>query len=488
MEVPAITWAIVAAGPLVVMGVAIYNSVQSDMQELRDNWVKYRCYPTYMPFAEQINPDVSTAENFSYCMNMFGKAVLDAALDPIYSLFAVILDIVKDLQGSTGVVRTILVKISNVILSVVQGVFGKLLNTMGELLRLLSRLRDITARVTGSTWYLSLIATSMVDFLMSIVNFTLSLVKGLVIAAFAISLILALFYPPILAFSITMGAMIGVSYNSCFDPATPVTLKSGRTIPISDVVPGDILESGDRVEGLFLIERAPDVQMYSVDGVVVSGYHKIYHEGECMHVWKCPLATPIETNITHLICLITDTHRIPLRGHSGELIPFADYEEDMSPEVMEAIEQKVFGRVVHQTSYPALFPDLMVKTNTGVYKPLTTVNIGDQLEDGRVAGLVFLDGTSVDWMEYGGLMLSSDQPILSDGTVVLAKELDKMRPAAGCPIGIQLILQNKSGQFRVYNKFGTCYTVRDYFETHDPHIQLELEQIVLGHLGKNTSK
>ena len=488
MEVPAITWAIVAAGPLVVMGVAIYNSVQSDLQELRDNWVKYRCYPIYMPFTEQIQPDVSSAENFSYCMNMFGKAVLDAALDPIYSLFAVILDIVKDLQGSTGVVRTVLVKISSVIMSVVQGVFGKLLNTMNVLLQQLAKLRDITQRVTGSTWYIGLIATSMVDFLMSILNFTMSLVKGLVIAAFALSLILALFYPPILAFAITLGAAIGISFNSCFDPDTPITLHNGQVVPIRNLVPGDRLKYGDQVEGLFLFRKDPGVQMFDVDGIAVSGYHKLYHEGKVIHVKDYYLATPIDTNIQTLVCLITDTHRIPIQGFSSKPTIFADYEEDMDREVLDILEKKIFGRVVNQTSYRGLFPDLMVKTSNGAFKKLIHLKLGDVLEDGPVEGILYLDGTVLPWMERGGFMSSADQPICIDETVVLAKEINTFRVAKGCDSAIQLVIGNKTGRFHVYTKFGERIQVCDYFETHDPALQLEMEEIVLGHLGKNTSK
>jgi hypothetical protein len=488
MEVPALTWAIVAAGPVVVMGVALYNSVQTDLQELRDNWVKYRCYPIYMPFAEQIQPDVSSAENFSYCMNMFGQAVMDAALDPIYSLFAVILDIVKDLQGSTGVVRTILVKISSVIMSVVQGVFGKLLNTMGVLLQQLAKLRDITERVTGSTWYFGMIATSMVDFLMSVLNFTMSLVKGLVIAAFALSLILALFYPPILAFSITLGAAIGISFNSCFDPETPIELHDGTFVPIRNLIPGDRLKYGDHVEGVFLFRKDPGVQMFDVDGIAVSGYHKLYHNGKVIHVKDYELATPIETNIERLVCLITDTHRIPIKGFSSKPTIFADYEEDMDREVLDILEKKVFGRVVNQTSYRGLFPDLLVKTKDGAYKKLTQLKLGDQLEDGPVEGVLYLDGTILPWVERGGFMVSADQPIYVNETVLLAKEIPTLRPAKGCESAIQLVIGNKTGRFHVYTKFGERIQVCDYFETHDPTMQLEMEQIVLDHLGKNTSK
>jgi hypothetical protein len=228
--------------------------------------------------------------------------------------------------------------------------------------------------------------------------------------------------------------------------------------------------------------------MFDVDGIAVSGYHKLYHEGTVIHVKDYYLATPIETNIDTLVCLITDTHRIPLQGFSSHPTIFADYEEDMDREVLDVLEKKIFGRVVNQSSYRGLFPDLLVKTKDGAYKKLTQLKLGDQLEDGPVEGVLYLDGTVLPWRERGGFMVSADQPICIDETVLLAKEIKTLRPAKGCESAIQLVIGNKTGRFHVYTKFGERIQVCDYFETHDPAVQLEMEQIVLDHLGKNTSK
>ena len=41
----------VLIGPLLILGVIGYTYVQANLENLRDNWVQYRCNPMYMPFA-----------------------------------------------------------------------------------------------------------------------------------------------------------------------------------------------------------------------------------------------------------------------------------------------------------------------------------------------------------------------------------------------------------------------------------------------------
>ena len=60
----------VIIGPLLILGVIAYTYVQANLEKLRDEWTTYRCNPLFVPFAGGIQPDVSTIDNFQFCINM----------------------------------------------------------------------------------------------------------------------------------------------------------------------------------------------------------------------------------------------------------------------------------------------------------------------------------------------------------------------------------------------------------------------------------
>jgi hypothetical protein len=483
-EVPAFTWGVVLIGPIVALGVALYASVKTDIAELRDNWVKYRCYPIYMPFASWINPDVSVQENFYTCLNMFGQAVMDAALDPIYSLFDVIHSILGDLMNSTNIFRTIFAKITNVILTVVGTVFGKIFNGMGAVLTMLGKVRDISHRITGSEWYVGFIAQTAIDMIMSVVNFTMTLIKIVVTLLFAISIILSLFYPPILAFAITLGAAVGITY--CFDPDTPIELATGNPIAIKDVQIGDILSGGSVVEGVLRFKNHSKVSLHWLDGIVVSGYHKIFHDGKVLHVHEHPRAVPVNSGITELICLITNDHRIRIRGKSGDCYEFTDYEEDLDPDVMRQIELLTWGYSVDAPGLPGLSENTLVPLMGGSCKSIAELKIGDTLACGGIVdGIIRHNGECQSWVTLDDIAMTESQPILLDDYLVpiLAKDETTAEERTHTGDAYSIVLRNSNGWFLVENPFGKHYVVRDYLETHDEETLVEIEDIVLESLN-----
>jgi len=484
MEVPAFTWAVVLIGPVVALGVALYASVKTDLKELRDNWVQYRCYPIYMPFASWINPDTSVTENFYTCLNMFGQAVMDAALDPVYALFDVIHSILGDLMNSTNIFRTIFAKITNVILTVVGTVFGKIFNGMGALMGMLGKVRDISYRITGSAWYLGFVAQTAIDMVMSVVNFAMTLIKIVVTLLFAISIILSLFYPPLLAFAITLGAMVGITY--CFDPDTPIELITGNVILLRDVRIGDILVGGSAVEGVLRFRNHEKVPMYWIDGILVSGFHKIVHKGTVMHVADHPHAVPIDSGLSELICLITRDHRIRIRGKSGEYLEFTDYEEDLDPEVMRQIETLTWGYAVEAPGLPGFDENTSVPLSGGTSKRIADIEIGDVLACGEIVdGLVRHDGRNQEWVTMDDITMTESQPILLDETPIpfLVKDDPTASPRVHAGDAYSLVLRNSNGWFLVENPFEKPLVVRDYLETHDEEILEEIEDIVLKSLN-----
>lgn len=479
MEVPAFSWFIVGIGPILVLGVALYASFKSDLTEIKENWVKYRCYPNYMPFASSIDPTVGTTENFMYCMNLFGKAVLDTALDPIYSLFDVIGDLLTDLTNSTNVFRTVFVKISTVLLSTIQDVFGKILNVFSSLIGSLSHVQNIAGRVTSSAWYLAFVAQSSIDMIMSVFTFVYNLVKGIVIALFAISVILSLAYPPILAFAITLGTTVGVAYTQCFHPDTPIELRMGDVVRMKNVRVGDVLKDGQVVDARFVFKKDPSVKMFTLNGVIVSGYHKVLHNEKYIFVSDHPDATVCTDPIHHLISLSTSDHTIHLNGTT-----FTDYEEDSSTPVMDSIE-KIVGLPL--TGYTMIDPHMYVILKNGKRARIDEVRPGDELKDGHVSGVVHVSSSRARWVKHDEFIASEHQLVEVDGKIVRAGNLPGVVAVRQySQYGVSLIVDNPNGLFTVYTARRKPYIVRDYMDSHDPDIQDKIDELVFSSLnGKN---
>ena len=456
-------WAVVAAGPILLLGWAVYSSVMSDKKDLKDNWVQYRCHPLYMPFASTIEPSVSTAENFEYCMTLFTHSIFSYALEPIHAMFGMVSDGLGDMEGDLGVFRNIAVKLQSFVLSFASNVFGKILNTMGVLLQELVTVRDVVKRITGSSAYAAMIVDATAQSIMAVFEFALGIIKALIIMIFALSVIVALFFPEILAFTIPLGVALGISF--CFAPDTLIRKKNGETVLLKDIGIGDVLEDGSIVEGIFHFNCPDEIELYTLDGVIVSGGHLVLHNGVWKSVYEHPDARKYTgTSPDKLICLITDTHHIPIHSTT-----FADYEETSDPIALAQIEKVVYGRTVGEEMV-GLDPDMPIDLDSGVTKPLHEIKLDDILAGGEtVVGIVWLDAEDETWVERKGVRMLISQPCSEPSA----------RAVNGGPRAMQIVVSNEQGVFR--NR-GMLF--RDYLDTHDPAKLSKIEDIVMATLNR----
>lgn len=445
----------VGIGPLVILGVILYANVRQNINEIKENWTKYRCHPAYMPFVSMFTDDVSTTDNFKFCTNAFASELLGRATDPVYQMFDMFVGVFKTFLDDIQHFLKYLASMDTFIFSFVNGIFGKIQNTFGVFLQQLGTLRDILNRITGSAYYAAFIAQTFIDFVMSSFNLMMSLVKAVAIMILALGIILMFFYPIILAFFIPIGALFGVSF--CFDPETIVHTQRGD-IAIKDILVGDKIETSI-VTGIFYME-CPPIDLYVYNGVIVSGRHMVYDTA-----WKYVRDAPsaqlyLGPRPSSLICLNTDNNIIQI----GNTL-FRDYEETSDPAALSAIETIVWGKKVDATYPPGLHPSTHVRTSRGEYVEISNVKVGDTLEDGKVLAVVVLDGSDIVWYTVGETVMSGCQPVFKK----LAKDIGVLT-GKRYPIAIQLIVENTDGWFTVNNNV----LVRDYPDSHDP---LKLESI-----------
>jgi len=407
MDVPAI--AAVTIGPLLILGVILYTYAQATLDDARDNWVQYRCNPIYMPFAGSIQPEVTTADNFQYCISSMAQQVFKLLLDPIYMLF----DVFNRLIGRVGhefrYFRNFISGIQLFITSFTEETFAKIHSSFGVVMSLMSRIRDIIGRIVGSVGYTTAIAITAVKLIEALVGYMKTVIMAIVIILFAISILLAFVAPPLLGFAIFLGTFVGLSF--CFHPDTPIKLKDGSTVLLKQVKVGDYLSSGARVTATMAC-LAEGVPLYTYGGTIVSGDHLVREDGTWVYVRDSKkkalyVGPPPQT----LICLNTTDHQIPI----GDTI-FADYEEIEEELDYEPLNPKdtVFtmrGKVPLEKCYPGLH------TIDGTIRAVV------HLENGKMQ--VFMGNADGYFYINGGSRKVRDYPDSHD-PVVLAKIQDRV--------------------------------------------------------------
>lgn len=454
----------VIAGPLVITGMILYINARSNVDEIKENWVKYRCNPMYMPFSSMFDEENTTSENFSFCTNAFAKQIFSYASDPVYNMFGMLTNLIRSILGNMNQFLAYLAGMTNFILNFANQIFGKIFNSVGILNALIGKIRDLFQRIIGSAYYAAFVAQTAISFIISIFQFSITLVKAVVIMLFALSFILALFFPVVLAFVIPLGAMVGITY--CFHPDTVVSTQRGM-IKMKDVIVGDIIE-GSSVTAKF--DFICNSQLYVYNGVIVSGNHIVLHNDRWMYVSETgsPLYDgPIPEK---LVCFNTDDNIIRVNGTQ-----FRDYEE-----IDDETSLAKIGTLISAASgTPMLHPLTFVEMQNGWNVPIYKIRVGDILREGKVSGIVRMDSTDTEWYLVDSSVVSADQPILTEhGTFVEARWIGKPYHSYDRG-GYQIFIDNGTGVFTINNEL----QVRDYPDSHEPDVLNKIQSVVLDALN-----
>ena len=391
MDVPAI--AAVTIGPLLIVGVILYIYAQATLDDVRDDWVKYRCNPIYMPFAGGVQPDVTTYENFQFCVSSVSQQIFRDLLDPIYMLFGVVNGLIGMVGHDLRYFRNFISGIQTFIASFTAETFGKIHDSFGVMMSLMSRIRDLMSRIVGSAGYTAAIAITSVNMIEALVGFMKTVIIAIVVILFAISLVLVFVAPELLGFAIFLGTFVGVSY--CFHPDTPIKLVNGETVLLKHVKVGDVLSSGARVTATMNC-LATGVPLYTYDGTVVSGTHLVKEDGVWTYIERAKGSVPYTGPAPYtLICLNTSDHKIPI----GNTL-YADYEEieeELDYEPLEPTDT-VFtgaGRVPLEKCYPGL------RTIDGLIRAVVRLENGKmQLFMGNADGYFYINGGTRKVRDY----------------------------------------------------------------------------------------
>ena len=314
--------AAVIAGPLILVGVILYAYVKANAEDIKTNWVQYRCNPIYMPFASMFGDNVFM--NFQFCITSIASSFFGYALNPIYAMFGMFANMLNGILGQMNGMRAFVVGMQKFITSFFSDTIGRMSNTFATLMHLLSIVRDLSNRIVSSAAYSVIIMSTGVNFLLSVFSFVWELLKKLVGLIIALSIILMFVFPPLLIFFIPIVIAIGVNTDGgCLHPDTPVELPSGQPVPISKIKVGDVLANNGSVTAT--MRFTPTDPMYIYRSVMcVSGSHAVRDSDG---VWRKVEDSMNSVRYTgppldEIVCLRTSNRRIYIHGCT-----FSDYDQ-----------------------------------------------------------------------------------------------------------------------------------------------------------------
>lgn len=276
------------------------NILAVGIENIKNQWPKYRCNPIVMPIANVFGKD--TLQNFTFCVQNLQQTFMQDLLAPLHYVEDIVGDISKYFTEAIHFIRAFFNKIRNMILDIIKNIMAVFLNFLIGIQHMIISIKDLFSKTIGT---LAVFMYVLEGAIMSMKS----------------------------AWAGLPGQMVRML---CFHPNTLVKLKDGTTKTIANINPGDILKNGQIVHGSMRLYNLDDngnyvESLYQFNGenienpILVSGSHLIFdkEKQDFIHVKDHTDAILTSTNSKELICLITSDHTIPL----GNYI-FHDWEDN----------------------------------------------------------------------------------------------------------------------------------------------------------------
>ena len=414
-----------------------YYTIMTNVQPIKDNWLKYRCNPKVIPFAGLINkPDDKTAteftqDNFTQCVQDMLKP-FDYMTSSFLKVFQVILLAVKQIRELSNSVR-------DKVAIILKDIMGRLINFLIPMQQIIIAFKDTMAKVVGIMQasintcvgsifamksVLGVIVTSAIQVLLIMVAVLIALIIIMVIVFFFLPgyffYVAALvgtytsFYTTIVGLLLFIIAFLQINLGiqqegvipglpdvprMCFDKDTPVVLLNNTTKPFCEVCVGDVLSDGGVVTATLILD-ARGVKMYDLNGVIVSARHAVKHNDRWVFVCDHPQAKLLDRyDEPHIYCMNTTTKQFTIKN-----MLFVDWDEIY--EDVKAILEKTYKNehgvvptsldYIHEYYDGGFEEDVEILLESGDTLPINKMRVSLRLPDGVVVrGIVKIDKTRI---------------------------------------------------------------------------------------------
>ena len=279
----------------IIIILSLSSFIIFQLDDIRENWDKYRCNPIMMPFAPMFGQDAIS--NFNECVKSTQINFISIFLAPIFGFVRGIIGLLGSLTDTIQNIREKVFDILNDGSSIFSQIYGLFLNTMIQFQRIMITARDTINKI---------LATFVI-----VIN---TLQAGALTGR-----------------SIVNGPVGSVINFLCFHPNTPVPMLDGSIKNMKDIEIGEQLQHGAKVLAVLKIhgnsKDNPYYRLYSSTlgtSIYVTGSHimKDPESGSFKKVSEISAAILEDTIFTNrMSCLITEDHEI----HIGEYV-FKDWE------------------------------------------------------------------------------------------------------------------------------------------------------------------
>jgi len=299
---------------------SILNILAKDLNNIKEEWPKYKCNPLVMPFAGYFGVETST--NFTDCIKDIQTTQMSSILKPFNVVLGSLGSVASSFGTSINSIRTMLSYIREKIMGLVKSIFGAIFVMLTEFSKIIMKIIDLIGKVLG-------MLVTLIYILDGSMQSMLSIWKG----------------PP--------GGVIRTVSGFCFHENTKMKCNGGRfrkpdVKKINEINLGDRLEDGSIVYGTMKLKNKGETgylsKMYKfpqmgIDGddIVVSGSHLILDgNDEYIYVKDHSKSVEMMENYEELYCLITNTHNIVINGNK-----FGDWEDNGTlPDEIKYVEKK----------------------------------------------------------------------------------------------------------------------------------------------------
>jgi len=413
----------------------MYQRMMLKAEPIRRNWIANRCSPNVIPFAGNIMRPTNmswvefTGKNFNSCLNTTLEQITGYFVQPIQTILGPVMKMWNSMLGVLQNIRKMVAYIRTQLASIFKDFFTRLTNILPPMQRMIVALKDMLAKLQGVFKSGVYMLVGVYYSLMSFFGLLLTLVIIILIAIsilIIITFVLAWFAPWYWAIAATLTviflsimvpllimvvffAEFGVqsplaapatpSRNSCFGPSTPIALLGGSIVHINTLRPGTVLADGAVVTAIMRLETG-DNEVFSLNGVNVTGDHYVKHGDAWIHVKDHPDATPNPYyESPYVFCANTTTKHITIGDDM-----FSDWDELHEPDMVakhlsyhpENIGSSCIPGDIHRQFEGGLVSETLVSCADGTAVLIDRITVGYMLAGGaRVTGIVSVLGADL---------------------------------------------------------------------------------------------
>jgi len=351
---------------LAAVGIIFGIETLSNLDNIKEDWPKYRCSPAIMPFASVFGHN--TKENFDFCMNKIFNTFSLPFIGSIGSIFSEFSSFLQSIFNSINSLRQTIATLGGGVNVIFQEFTDRITNFFFTLKLSAIRMKMLFGRMYAT--------------LFSVMYMGMSGISGMT--------------------SFTNTYLFSFLDTFCFPGETTLIVRDTkeitgiRAVPIKDIKIGDVLLPGHSTVTATFQFYSRGQEMVRLGPVTVSTNHYVFHEGKPIMAGDHPYAIrlgPWDSDDL-LYCVNTSNHKIPV-----SYLQFMDYDEtsEGDNDTFHLIDRRINGvsmkkQVKKDYSYKdscfAIEEHAKIKTENGTYAA-KDITIGMKLSTGsEVVGLI----------------------------------------------------------------------------------------------------